>query len=253
LLPNGKVLVAGGADDGGFVLSSAELYDATTGEWTTTGSLVNARSGHTATLLQSGKVLVAGGDGSNGLIPSAELYDPAKETWTLTGPMATARGGHTATLLPNGQVLVAGGFGVPFLGSSAELYNPDGGAWIPASGMNAVHGEGHTAVLLQSGKVLVAGGGVSSAELYNPGGVNGAIAQPTLLANAKISANGALQFGFTNTPGATFSVLATGFPMLPWSDWMVLGGVVEISPGQFQFTDPQATNYTQRFYRLRSP
>ena len=73
LLPNGKVLVAGG-DDGTTVLSSAELYDPASGAWTPTGSLITPRSSHSATLLPNGKVLMEGGyDGSNTL-SSAELY-----------------------------------------------------------------------------------------------------------------------------------------------------------------------------------
>ena len=60
LLPNGKVLVAGGSNGGGS-LSSAELYDPASGSWSTTGSLATARDYHTATLLPNGKVLVAGG------------------------------------------------------------------------------------------------------------------------------------------------------------------------------------------------
>ena len=62
---------------------------------------------HTATLLPTGKVLVAGGSMHDAL-SSAELYDPATGTWTATGSLAPhAR--HTATLLPSGKVLVAGG------------------------------------------------------------------------------------------------------------------------------------------------
>ena len=67
-------------------------------------------SDHTATLLPTGKVLVAGGCrvvGSD--LSSAELYDPATGTWTATGSLGTARQHHTATLLPSGKVLVAGG------------------------------------------------------------------------------------------------------------------------------------------------
>ena len=60
LLPNGKVLVAGGVDNTD-VLASAELYDPASGTWTATGSLATARYYHTATLLPNGKVLVAGG------------------------------------------------------------------------------------------------------------------------------------------------------------------------------------------------
>jgi hypothetical protein len=78
--------------------------------WTTTGSLNTARSGHTATLLPNGQVLVTGGFNGNALA-SAELYDPAMGKWIASGSLSTARDGHTATLLPNGQVLVAGGSG----------------------------------------------------------------------------------------------------------------------------------------------
>src|SRR5947207_14649143 len=60
LLPNGKVLVAGG-DGNGHSQESAELYDPASGTWTATGSLSAASTDHTATLLPNGKVLVAGG------------------------------------------------------------------------------------------------------------------------------------------------------------------------------------------------
>src|SRR6184192_3678561 len=61
LLPNGKVLVAGGIDISRASLASAELYDPATGTWTATDGLATARAYHTATLLASGEVLVAGG------------------------------------------------------------------------------------------------------------------------------------------------------------------------------------------------
>jgi N-acetylneuraminic acid mutarotase len=113
LLPNGKVLVAGGFDSSFTnILVSAELYDPASGTWTATGNMRNVQTAHTATLLPNGKVLVAGGGGfgsnANHSI-LAELYDPASGTWTATGSLATARRNHTATLLPNGKVLVAGG------------------------------------------------------------------------------------------------------------------------------------------------
>jgi hypothetical protein len=80
LLPNGKVLVAGGYVG----LSSAELYDPASGTWTATGSLATGRSYHTATLMPNGKVLVAGGIDSNGSwLASAELYGPATGTWSV--------------------------------------------------------------------------------------------------------------------------------------------------------------------------
>ncbi len=56
-----------------------------------TGSLHTARIGNTATLLASGKVLVAGGSDGNNSLSSAELYDPASGTWSDTGSMGTGR------------------------------------------------------------------------------------------------------------------------------------------------------------------
>src|ERR1041385_7501526 len=121
LLPNGKVLVAGGYN--GSYLTSAELYDPATGTWTATGSLSTARDSPTATLLSNGKVLVAGGNNGSSYLASAELYDPASGTWTATGNLTTARDSHTATLLPNGKVLVAGGLNNSDFVASAELYD----------------------------------------------------------------------------------------------------------------------------------
>ena len=155
LLPNGKVLVAGGLDSGWNVTTSAELYDPATGTWTATGSMTTARYLHTATLLPNGKVLVAGGYNGS-ILSSAELYDPATGTWTTNGAMTTAREYHTATLLPNGKVLVAGGYNSGGSLSSMELYDQATGTWTATSAMSTAC-EYDTATLLPNGKVLVAG------------------------------------------------------------------------------------------------
>jgi hypothetical protein len=66
-------------------------------------------------------------------------------------------------------------------------------------------------------------------------------------------ANGSVQFGFTNSSGILCSVFASTNPALPFSNWTLLGAATEMTPGQFQFTDTQATNNPRRFYRVRSP
>ncbi len=173
-----------------------------------TGSLGAARYDHTATLLPSGKVLVAGGVGSSGNeLASAELYDPASGTWTATGSLGGARFYHTATLLPNGKVLVAGGRGTS---ASAELYDPASGTWTGTGSLTTAR-ELHTATLLPNGKVLVAGGNdnngvpLASAELYDPANrtwkATGSLATArnghaaTLLPNGKVLVAGGFNGG----------------------------------------------------------
>ena len=161
LLPNGKVLLAGGDNTTNGRLASAELYDPLAGTWTLTGSMNVGRTNHTATLLPGGKVLVTGGSALASTNIAAELYDPVTGAWTGTGPMSVNRANHTATLLPNGNVLVAGGYNLnnAATGSvaSAEIYIAATGKWTNA-GIMSVNRAQHTATLLPNGKVLIAGG-----------------------------------------------------------------------------------------------
>jgi hypothetical protein len=130
LLPSGKVLIVGGRDASSIDLANAELYDPAAnsgaGAFTTTGGLATAREQHMATLLQSGKVLIAGGQDGSSPIASAEVYDPAASTgagaFTTTGSLTTVRVGHSVTPLPNGKVLIAGGHDGSSSIASAELY-----------------------------------------------------------------------------------------------------------------------------------
>ncbi|AVA34317.1 N-acetylneuraminic acid mutarotase [Cupriavidus metallidurans] len=156
LLPNGRVLVAGGEDAGGGALASAELYDPATGTWSSTGSMSQARNAHAAAQLTDGSVLAVGGfDGTNALA-TAELYDPAAGTWSTTGSLQQARDFHTATRMASGRVLVAGGTDGSDLFVS-ELYNPTTGNWSQVGSLEQMR-EQHTATLLTDGRVLVTGG-----------------------------------------------------------------------------------------------
>ena len=126
LLPNGKVLIAGGTRDGNVGLSSTELYDPVTNSFAASSPAMNtARIGTTATLMANGKVLIAGGVSFDvGFFSSTELYDPVANAFAATPPaMNMSRYSAAGTLLPNGKVLIAGGNHGSFL-SSTELYTP---------------------------------------------------------------------------------------------------------------------------------
>ena len=182
VLPDGKVLIAGGGpwgptDGVAYSSASAEIYDPSAETFTATADMTEARTFHTATLLNSGLVLIAGGlqrpVGSPAsafrILASAELYDPATRVFTPTGAM-TKESADTATLLPNGKVLVTRGFGTNLY---ADVYDPSTGTFVSEAGLG--YHAGPTATLLLNGKVLVAGGDVGDgdgpsvvAELFDP-------------------------------------------------------------------------------------
>ena len=209
---NPKVLVVGGNSAAGPV-GSAEVYDPTAASFTLTGSLATARYSHTATLLLSGKVLIAGGtDAGSSPLASAELFDPATGTFSASAtPMANARSSHTATLLADGRVLIAGGYGAGGALNSAELFDPATNTFSMIQSQMTVAHLGHTATLLPSGKVLIAGGANSSgavgatAELYDPAAVAPA---------ASFTATGAL-----DTPRIGHAAV-----LLPTGQVLVVGG-----------------------------
>ena len=170
LLRNGKVLIAGGSwcrsstCNGLDPLASAELFDPVTETFSATGSMSIARTGHTATLLNNGTVLVTGGANPQlGGDSTAEIYNPATSSFALVGNMAGGRAWHTASLLVDGRVLIAGGaegnmndFGL-YPTQTAEIYDPATQSFIPAGDMPK-EAAFHTASALPDGTVLVTGG-----------------------------------------------------------------------------------------------
>jgi hypothetical protein len=192
LVPDGRVLIAGGENSSG-ALASAELYDPRTSTFTATGNMTAARTGHAATLLPDGRVLIVGGSG----LISAELYDSSTGTFSPTGSMIAGQPSFSfsATLMANGKVLITGG-------SAPELYDPSTGQFVlagPYARVYSTYDFGSTATLLPNGKVLFAADPLYSnfgAELYDPVtnafGVTGVMVSnivdrtATLLVNGKV-------------------------------------------------------------------
>jgi hypothetical protein len=168
LLLSGNVLLTGGNNASGSYLSTAELYNPTTGAFSLTGPMKTPRSGHTATRISGGKVLVVGGLTTGGAATStAELYD-GTTAFTSVGNLTYPRNGHATTLMNNGKVLVTGGYGgASTNASTAEIFDNTTSTFA-LTGSMATCRFSHGAVLLPNGKVLVAGG-------YNGCGFNSAI------------------------------------------------------------------------------
>src|SRR6266446_1832001 len=157
----------------GAMLATATLIDASSSSQVEQlGPLVVPRTGHAATALADGRVLITGGRDSAGIIvATAEVFDPANQISTAIGVLNTARIDHTATLLADGRVLIAGGTSASGALTSAEIFdpvNPGTGFRVLSSTMSAARGR-HTATRLHDGTVLIAGGDAAgTAEIFNP-------------------------------------------------------------------------------------
>jgi len=211
LLPDGDVLVTGGATpDGGASLASAELYDPATGKWSTTGSMNDARFGAAATALPDGTVLAAGGCSTCGNQPAlstAEVFNNG--FWFPVHSMTEPRVFQTATALPGGSVLAAGGGPTYYAAaaSSAEVFTPVLMSLSPASGAAGtkvtVTGSGFYAgetVTLLWDSITVLG----RAKTTVTGSFSTTITVPTATAGAHmITAQGRRSFAGTS---ATFTV-----------------------------------------------
>ena len=267
LLPNGKVLIAGGTTSNAQkdFFASVELYDPTTGTWTNTCTMTAARAFHTATLLPNGKVLLAGGENITGAPMTAELYDVGLGYTNSWQPQITS----VTSPLNLGDSLIVAGTRFRGIAEGSSGNSQDSSADYPLVQLRRLDNE-QTVVLLTTNWST---NSFASTPVWNfPAGpalatvfVNGIqstsavvnisvpVSTTATLTSAARQTNGPFQFSFTNSVGALFGVLATTNLSLPLTNWTALGGVTEISPGRFQFAEPQATNNSQRFYRAFAP
>ena len=135
-------------------------------------NLAVPRTGHTATALSDGRILITGGRDTDGnLVAASEIFDPETQTSSASATLNTARVDHSATVLADGRVLVAGGTGASGALSSAEIFDPahpENGFQSVASPMSTARTR-HTATLLNNGTVLIAGGEAQgTAEIFDP-------------------------------------------------------------------------------------
>jgi len=162
---DGRIFIVGGPYS-----STGLLYDPATNTAQSLGPLAQSFPvfGQTATLLPSGKVLIAGGftpPYGDDVLGHAEVFDPDSGTFQTTASLVVAVGGHEAIRLPAGLVLIVGGEGCL---RCAELFDPYTETFRLTGNLTDER-YGHTATLLVDGRVLITGGYItSSAELYIP-------------------------------------------------------------------------------------
>jgi len=183
LLPDGRVLVIGGQQGVSAAgrsdevdLASSEIYDPATGKFSDAAKMETPRTDFSATLLTSGKVLVAGGGDVNVAgfgLGSAELYDPTTDKFSPTGSMTHSRinpteSGEWTSLstspLADGRVLFVGGTGGAE--TTAEIYDPATGKFSATTSPSKDQiPYGLPAVTLKDGRVLMPG---APSLLYTP-------------------------------------------------------------------------------------
>lgn len=184
LLPDGKVLVAGGCTTqtggcgptgGASATETAELFDPATGTWTRTGDMRTGHALHTATVLKQsncgthcGQVLVVGGVNSGSAMNIVEFYDPGAKSWSLTRTVQTPRFLHTAALLNDGHVFVVGNYSTDPAERDprAEIFDAGAQTWAFATAPVRPVDLNGTSVILPNGKVLVVDG--NGPQLYDP-------------------------------------------------------------------------------------
>ncbi|HVJ18899.1 MAG TPA: kelch repeat-containing protein [Polyangiaceae bacterium] len=239
LLPDGRVLVAGGFLEGNAPTDSFEIADAAASSFGSEGTLASPRAQHAASLLLDGRVLLVGGEGGVG---SAETFDPTSETSSpVVAPLNVARVSPTATLLPSGRVLIVGGTELP---SFVEQFHPGEDTFIV--GPDVPFKAGHTATLLSSGRVLVIGGtrdntSTSGGRLFDPaaGGGNGVFVDVPIGRNRHYHAAAWLHSGGALVANGRDCFVCPGdIYDLTWNDGAapaarpVLGSVpAEVTPG----------------------
>ena len=113
VLPEERVLVTGAAEEGQPASTTMETYSVEREEWAVAGSMPGDRTGYSATLLPSGRVLLAGGGTLSTDLDLVEAYEPSTGSFTTLAPMNTPRYQQAAILLSDGKVLVAGGISLP--------------------------------------------------------------------------------------------------------------------------------------------
>jgi hypothetical protein len=159
LLPDGRVLVAGGWTPLDPAPPSVEFFDPATGQFTAGPNLLVRRYRHSAVTLPDSRVVLLGGArvDTGDVIKAVEIYDPQHASFSPAGSLVEARHTAQATLLSDGRVLIAGGHGANGRLDSVEIYDPGTGKSTVVAHFPKPVGE-NGLVMLRDGRILSTGG-----------------------------------------------------------------------------------------------
>jgi hypothetical protein len=156
LLPDGKVLIAGGDSSCSLIArpqcipaAGAELYDPETATFVNAGAM-NTIHPVGGILLPNDKVLFAEGY-STGVPASVELYDPSSGEFKIAGASVSLTSVTSAALLNDGRVLL---IGYSRYGPPAEIYDTAAEASAPVPNWPAGLVAFSILSVLQDGRVL---------------------------------------------------------------------------------------------------
>ena len=222
----GTVLICGGqVSAAGAVTTSCERFTpaaepATGGAFTNLTNMTSPRMGHTASLLNSGRVFLSGGvAGGSNYLSTNEIYDPETNACTPVSPLLEGRAQHSATVLNNGNVLIAGGY---------NAWNQDDQFSIDDDATRLAQQQGNQGYL-------------ESAEMFNPYGARVSITGKTYNVmpyrnsgyGALLKPNGDvhLQGGYGNIPVTYFNPT----PILSSSSYVNLSPTGSVIGGDISF------------------
>ena len=223
------------------------------------------------TALANGNYLVGASSWNNGFVTNAGAITWCNGNAATIGAVTSANSLHGSTLDDS-----VGGNITALRDGNYAVYSRfwDNGGLVDAGAVSLCLGAGGTVGPINANNSVlgtVASGGANLVFDYDPARqrlvvgrrnsnlgslfsyLNSSLAVPFSANGLTMLSNGSFRFAFTNLSGVTFTVLTSTNAALPLNNWTVLGSVPEISAGQFQFTDTQASNNVQRFYRVRSP
>ncbi|MBI4179997.1 hypothetical protein HY522_11315 [bacterium] len=220
-LNNGRVLVAGGVDTDGVLVTRSELYDSVPQTFILSGNMTQGRINPAIVKLNDGRAMLIGGDQGGtpqfndgnsvtwGItaLASCEFFDAATQAWTAGPNMAWRRRLPEAVKLADGRIFVAGG--VEDTGGhairSTEIFDPVLSTWTAGPDLITAR-YGHKMALLADGRVFIAGGMINGPDLIDIAVPDCEIYDPALgtVASAAPMVASRSRFGFVDIGGNRF-------------------------------------------------